>query len=55
MPNETKDLLKMYLETLTPKEYAAYEFSKNLLGDTFSLEKSNGFIQWKLKQEVKQL
>ena len=38
------ELLKQYLKSLTPKQFAAYELSQRLLGDTFSLKKSNGFL-----------
>ena len=50
MNSENEKLLQEYLKSLTPKQYAAYEFSKKLLGDTFNLEKSNGFIEWKSKR-----
>jgi len=44
--NET-DLLQMYLDTLSKKEYASYLIAKSHLGTSFQLEKSNGYIQWK--------
>ena len=44
--NETNDLLKMYLDTLSKKEYASYLIAKSHLGTSFQLEKSNGFLQW---------
>ena len=44
--NET-DLLKIYIDTLSKKEYASYLIAKSHLGTSFQLEKSNGYIQWK--------
>ena len=43
---ETNDLLKMYLDTLSKKEYASYMIAKSHLGTSFQLEKSIGFLQW---------
>jgi hypothetical protein len=40
------DLLKIYLDTLSKKEYASYLIAKSHLGTSFQLEKSNGFLQW---------
>jgi len=41
---------KLYLESLNPKEKMAYEIAKNHLGSSFHLMKSNGFLEWKKKQ-----
>jgi len=43
------DLLKIYLDTLSKKEYASYLIAKSHLGTSFQLEKSNGYLQWKIK------
>ena len=43
------ELLQMYLDSLDEKEKMAYHIAKTHLGTSFSLEKSNGFIQWKKK------
>lgn len=40
-------LLKMYLDSLTEKELMAYNIAKQHLGTSFSLPKSNGFLEWK--------
>jgi len=40
------ELLQLYLESLNEKEKIAYNIAKSHLGSSFSLEKSNGFIQW---------
>jgi len=42
-----EDLLGLYLESLSEKEFKAYEIAKSHLGSTFDLEKSVGFLQWK--------
>jgi len=42
-------LLDLYMETFGSKELQAYHIAKSHLGSTFSLEKSNGFIEWKKK------
>ena len=47
--NNSISLLDLYMETFTPKELQAYHIAKSHLGSTFSLEKSNGFIEWKDK------
>lgn len=36
-----------YIKTLTPKERIALDKAKELLKDSFNIEKSIGFIQWK--------
>jgi hypothetical protein len=46
-----EELLKLYLESLSEKELKAYEIAKSHLGMSFQLEKSNGFLKWKKKQE----
>lgn len=43
------ELLQMYIDSLNEKEKVAYHIAKSHLGSSFSLEKSNGFIQWKQK------
>ena len=42
--------METYLSTLTEKEMKAYEIAKDLLGMSFQLEKSLGFIEWQEKQ-----
>lgn len=42
-------LLQMYLDTLDEKEKMAYNIAKTHLGSSFSLEKSNGFVEWRKK------
>lgn len=38
---------KAYIDTLTEKEYKAYEIAVSHLGSSFDLSKSSGFIKWK--------
>ena len=42
-----KSLTEKYLDSLSEKEKKAYEIARSLLGSSFSLEKSIGFIKWK--------
>jgi len=41
-----ENLIEKYLQSLNEKEYKAYLIAKEHLGDSFQLEKSNGFIEW---------
>lgn len=45
-------LCKMYLKTLDEKEFKSYNIAKSHLGTSFQLEKSNGFLQWKNKNQL---
>lgn len=45
-PNSMAILCQMYLETLNEKELQAYHIAKSHLGMSFTLEKSNGFLNW---------
>jgi len=51
---EQEPLTIQYLKSLNEKERMAYEIAKDHLGSTFSLEKSNGFIEWTKKLTVEQ-
>jgi hypothetical protein len=44
-------LCAMYLKTLNEKELKSYNIAKSHLGTSFQLEKSNGFLQWKNKNQ----
>lgn len=51
--NELKQLLELYLESLSEKEMKAYSIAKSHLGTSFQLKKSVGFLKWKaMKQSV---
>lgn len=42
-----ESLIQMYLDSLSEKEMMAYNIAKQHLGTSFSLPKSNGFLEWK--------
>jgi hypothetical protein len=46
-----KHMINSYIESLSPKEKKSYIIAKNHLGDSFSLEKSVGFIQFRKRME----
>ena len=48
--NETDT--EKYISSLSPKEYKAYLIAKEHLGSSFTLEKSVGYLKWKLKTDV---
>ena len=43
---DTKKLVDEYITTLNEKEFKAYLIAKDHLGDSFQMEKSNGFLEW---------
>lgn len=49
LPSQQRNqsLTELYIDSLSEKELMAYYIAKNHLESTFSLEKSNGFIEWK--------
>jgi hypothetical protein len=49
---EKKEIIEKYIESLSQKERKALEIAKNHLGTLFTIEKCNGFLQWKKKQET---
>ena len=51
-PVKKNDLCEEYLQTLSEKELQGYHIAKSHLGSSFSLIKSNGFIEWKLKRGI---
>jgi hypothetical protein len=44
-------LVDEYIMTLNEKEYKAYLIAKDHLGDSFQMDKSNGFLEW-LKTKI---
>jgi len=38
--------IEKYIETLTDKEKLALNKAKEILGDSFDIKKSLGFLQW---------
>ncbi len=51
-PN-SNDLTSQYLSTLNARELKAYYIAKDHLGMSFTMERSNGFKQWKKTMESK--
>jgi hypothetical protein len=45
------DLVEQYIATLSEKELQAYQIAKTLLGMSFQMDKSNGYLKW--KQNIK--
>jgi len=41
-----EERIKLYLASLTKKEYQAYLIAKDHLRDSFDIEKGNGFLKW---------
>ena len=46
-----QELIETYLRTLSEKEYKAYLIAREHLGDSFQIEKSNGFLTWVSNQQ----
>jgi len=46
-----EDLKEKYIESMTEKTKHAYLIAKGLLGTSFTLEKSNGYLMW-LKEQT---
>ena len=46
MDNNEKNLEQQYLDSLNEKELLAYNIAKNHLGESYSLVKSNGFLEF---------
>ena len=47
-----ENLIEIYLKLLSEKEHKAYLIAKDHLGDSFQIEKSNGFLQWIEKSQL---
>lgn len=43
----TNTAIEEYITTLTPKEHIALVKARELLKDSFNIEKSIGFIKWR--------
>lgn len=46
-----EEQMQEYINSLSEKEKEAYLLAKELLGMSFQLEKSLGFIEWQQKQK----
>lgn len=48
---DLETLKQQYLDSLSPKEKKAYLIAQDHLGNSFTLEKSIGFIKWQSQLE----
>jgi hypothetical protein len=58
MPSELgqetqEELTSLYLGTLNDREIQAYHIAVNHLGMSFTMERSNGFRQWKKERDAR--
>lgn len=49
LPMTNAEWANKYIDSFSEKELVAYQIAKSHLGSSFSLEKSKGFIEWKLR------
>ena len=48
-----QELTTLYLMTLNDRELQAYHIAVNHLGMSFTMERSNGFLQWKKERDAR--
>jgi len=48
-----EELFTLYLSSLNDREFKAYHIAKDHLGMSFTMERSNGFRQWKKARDEK--
>lgn len=46
-----EELFSLYLSSLNDRELKAYHIAKDHLGMSFTMERSNGYRQWKKERE----
>jgi hypothetical protein len=51
--NDSRAIRNAYLESLDPLQKIAYEIAVNHLTESYTLEKSNGFLKFKKEYEAK--
>ena len=51
MEDQKKTLIDQFLKSLSEKELKGYQIAKDHLQSSFSIEKSNGFLEWKSKHK----
>ena len=51
MEDQKKTLIDQFLKSLSEKELKGYQIAKDHLQSSFSIEKSNGFLEWKKKKD----
>jgi hypothetical protein len=49
--NELEELAAIYIASLNDRELKAYYIAKDHLGMSFTMERSNGYKQWKKERE----
>ena len=49
--SEKACVVQAYLQHLNPMERKTYQIAMEHLGTSFHIEKSNGFVEWRKKQE----
>jgi len=47
------ELIQKYVASLTPKQFKAHEIAKDHLTMSFQIEKSNGFLGWVKKNNLR--
>jgi len=47
-----EELTQKYIESMSEKTKQAYLIAKGLLGTSFTLEKSNGYLTWAKEQDT---
>jgi hypothetical protein len=50
-PHETPDNVKPYLEQMTSKERELHDLAVKLLGSSYFIEYSHGYLNWLSKQK----
>lgn len=53
MNTDTEALTQEYIASFDEKHKIAYEIAKSHLGMSYQVEKSNGFLEWKKKEQEK--
>lgn len=53
MNTETESSTQEYIASFDEKHKIAYEIAKSHLGMSYQVEKSNGFLEWKKKEQEK--
>ena len=49
--SEKVSFIQAYLQHLDPMQRKTYQIAMEHLGTSFHIEKSNGFVEWRKKQE----
>lgn len=49
MDNDNQRDIDLYIKQLSDVEKKIIEIAKNVLGDSFNIERSLGYLQWKIQ------